>query len=69
VAEASDGAFDPTVGALAARWREARRSGRPIDPRDRLEARGRIGHRDVALDSAGSRARTATPCSCSDRAR
>jgi thiamine biosynthesis lipoprotein len=59
VAEASDGAFDPTVGALSARWREARRSGRPIDPRDRVEARGRIGYRDVALDSAGSRVRLA----------
>jgi thiamine biosynthesis lipoprotein len=59
VARASHGAFDPTVGPLTALWREARRTGRAIDEEERQEARSRVGHGHVELDSAGGRVRFA----------
>lgn len=52
VAEATDGAFDPTVGALTALWREARATGKPTDERALREARQRTGWRLVTLDTA-----------------
>lgn len=59
VARASGGAFDPTVGPLARLWREARRTGRPIDDAARSAALRRVGYHHVTLDSAGSRLRFA----------
>lgn len=51
IAEASDGAFDPTVGPLVALWREARRSG--VLPSDEAiaAAKERVGWRYVVLDA------------------
>lgn len=61
VARASDGAFDPTIGPLSALWREARRTGTPIDEQARKAALARVGYWLVELDSAGSRVRFAVP--------
>lgn len=60
VAEATDGAFDPTVGPLVALWREARRRGRLPHARALDSARALVGWRHVSLDSAGRRVRLAT---------
>jgi thiamine biosynthesis lipoprotein len=57
VAEATDGAFDPTVGPLVALWRSARRSGQLPRSRPLDSARSLVGWRQVALDSAGQRVR------------
>ena len=57
IAEATGGAFDPTVAPLVVLWREARRVGRL--PRDVLldSARALVGWRRIALDTAGRRVR------------
>ncbi len=57
VAEASDGAFDPTIGPLTALWREGQRTGRSPSEAERAAARARVGHRWVLLDTAGRRVR------------
>lgn len=54
VAEASNGAYDPTVGPLVALWREARRTG-VLPKADAIAAaKEKVGWRFVELD-AGSR--------------
>lgn len=51
IAEASDGAFDPTIGAYSMLWREARRLGELPDG-EQLDAAGdRVGWQAVVLDS------------------
>ena len=57
VAEATDGAFDPTVGPLVALWRTARRSGQLPSSRTLDSARSLVGWRHIALDSMGQRVR------------
>ncbi len=57
VADATDGAFDPTVGPLTMLWREAKRTGIPATDSSVADARLRVGYRFVELDSAGSRVR------------
>ncbi len=59
VARGTDGAFDPTIGPLTALWREARRTGQPIDSTARADARARVGYAFVTLDSSGARVRFA----------
>ncbi|MEX2154980.1 MAG: FAD:protein FMN transferase [Gemmatimonadaceae bacterium] len=61
VADATDGAFDPTVGPLVALWREARRLNRLPAARALDSARAVVGWRRVALDTAGRRVRLAVP--------
>jgi thiamine biosynthesis lipoprotein len=57
LAEATDGAFDVTVGPYVRLWREARKVGK-LPPADALaEAKARVGWRHVRLDPA---ARTVT---------
>jgi FAD:protein FMN transferase len=52
IAEATGGAFDPTVAPLVALWRDARKSGR-LPERSRLEAaRALVGWRDIHFDSS-----------------
>jgi FAD:protein FMN transferase len=52
IAEATGGAFDPTIAPLVALWRDARKSGRLPD-RSRLEAaRALVGWRDIHFDSS-----------------
>ena len=62
--DASDGAFDPTVGPLTALWRQARRSGRLPRPEKLAAARAAVGpaalrldddRRAVSLPQAGTR--------------
>lgn len=53
IAEASDGAFDPTVGPFVALWREARKSGRLPAKASLDSARELVGSRLIALDTAG----------------
>ena len=55
IAEASDGAFDHTVGPLSLLWREARRNQQLPSASDLEHARERVGWRLVRLDS-GQRA-------------
>jgi FAD:protein FMN transferase len=50
IAEATGGAFDPTVGPVVALWREARRTGRLPAPGALHQARDRVGWRHVELD-------------------
>jgi len=50
IAEASDGAFDVTVGPLVRLWREARAEGRLPAPGAIEEARARVGWRAIILD-------------------
>jgi thiamine biosynthesis lipoprotein len=50
VAEASEGAFDPTVGPLTTLWRETRETRRLPDAAVLTEALARVGWRFVALD-------------------
>ena len=59
VAEASGGAFDPTVGALTRIWREERRTGIPAAPEVLESARRTVGWRGVELDTTGHRLRLA----------
>lgn len=51
VAEASDGAFDPTVGPLVALWRESRRTGVLASPAQVETAKAKVGWRFIELDS------------------
>lgn len=51
IAEASDGAFDPTVGPLVSLWREARRSGALPTSEAIAAAKEKVGWRYVQLDS------------------
>lgn len=48
-AAATDGAFDPTVRPLSVLYREAKRTGQPIDPAARAAALARVDHRAVAV--------------------
>jgi thiamine biosynthesis lipoprotein len=57
VAEATDGAFDPTVGPLVALWRTARRAGQLPSSGTLDSARSLVGWRQVALDSTRQRVR------------
>ena len=60
MAELTGGAFDITVGPVAAAWRHARRTGRHPPP-DRLERfLGRVGWRRLKLDPEGPGARLST---------
>ena len=52
IADATGGAFDPTVGPLVALWREARRSHRLPDARAIDAAKRLVGWRLVQLDAA-----------------
>jgi thiamine biosynthesis lipoprotein len=57
IAVLTNGAFDPTVGALVALWRDARRTGvRPTDEAVN-SARAQTGWRRIALDSSARTAR------------
>jgi thiamine biosynthesis lipoprotein len=57
LARETDGAFDPTVGALTALWRESVRSGQPIADSARSRALRSVGYENLELDSASSRLR------------
>jgi thiamine biosynthesis lipoprotein len=50
VSQATDGAFDCTVGPLSRLWREARRDGILPDPQRLAAARARVGWRLLGLD-------------------
>lgn len=52
LARASEGAFDPTVGALTRLWRQARASGVAPDPAALEVARATVAWRQVRLDPA-----------------
>lgn len=51
VSEASEGAFDVTVGPLVGLWRIARRTQELPDEKDLLAAREKVGFRIVTIDS------------------
>ena len=51
--DASDGAFDPTVGPLTALWRQARRSGRLPRPEKLAAARAAVGAHALRLADRG----------------
>jgi thiamine biosynthesis lipoprotein len=57
IAEASGGAFDPTVGPLTLMWREARRTRRLPEATELADARTRVGWRHLNLDPATRAAR------------
>lgn len=57
IAEATGGAFDPTLGAMTKLWRETRASGRLPDPEALATSRTASGWRHFTLDPA---ARTIT---------
>lgn len=61
VAQATDGAFDPTVGPLTRLWREAARTGVPASDAAVAAARARVGFRQVELDSARGAVRLLRP--------
>lgn len=61
VAEASDGAFDPTLGPLVALWRQARESGRLPQPPTLDSARARVGWQHLEIDAAARSVRLARP--------
>lgn len=61
LAEASDGAFDVTVGPLTKMWRSARRS-KAFPPADRMaEARAAVGFRNLVLDPSSQSAELTKP--------
>ena len=61
LAQASDGAFDVTVGPLVKAWRSARRS-HTFPPADRLaKARAAVGYRNLKLDPRGKTAELLIP--------
>jgi thiamine biosynthesis lipoprotein len=51
LAEATDGAFDPTLGPLTQLWRLSRANGRLPDPEKLQSARAAVGWRYFTLDS------------------
>ena len=57
IAQATGGAFDPTLGPLVALWREARTTRRLPDSAALGTARQRTGWRQVELDAAASTVR------------
>jgi thiamine biosynthesis lipoprotein len=61
IADASDGAFDVTVGPLVDLWRTARRDGALPAEADLRAARMRTGRRRLAVDPAAGTARLAVP--------
>ena len=50
IARATNGAFDPSAGALVALWREARKTGRRPEPHAIDTARSRMGWRRIQLN-------------------
>jgi thiamine biosynthesis lipoprotein len=50
IAEATGGAFDPTLGPLTKLWRETRDSGRLADPEKLKAARAAVGWQHFTLD-------------------
>lgn len=56
-AAASDGAFDPTIGALTQLWREQRRTGIPPDSSRIAAARSKVAWRRVEVDTINHRVR------------
>ncbi|HWC90387.1 MAG TPA: FAD:protein FMN transferase, partial [Pirellulales bacterium] len=61
LAEASDGAFDVSVGPLVRLWRRARRTRQLPDPERLAAARDAVGHRNIELDPPGHTARLLKP--------
>jgi thiamine biosynthesis lipoprotein len=57
IAEATDGAFDPTLGPLALLWRMAKKRGRLPDELDLNSARSRTGWQRVEVAGFSSRVR------------
>ena len=51
-ARTTDGAFDPSIGALTKRWRATRRDGRVPDAAELLTLRARCGWQQVQFDEA-----------------
>jgi thiamine biosynthesis lipoprotein len=51
-AHMTDGAFDPTIGALTKRWRAARSDGRVPDAAELLTLRARCGWQQMQFDEA-----------------
>jgi FAD:protein FMN transferase len=61
LAEATDGAFDVTVGPLTKMWRSARRT-KTFPPEDRMaEARAAVGYRHLRLDPEQKTAKLLVP--------
>jgi thiamine biosynthesis lipoprotein len=60
-ARMTDGAFDPTVGALTKRWRAARSDGRVPDAAELLTLRARCGWQQVQFDEATHKYATRVP--------
>jgi thiamine biosynthesis lipoprotein len=57
VADATDGAFDPTIGRLTLLWRAQRDTGREPTEAERHSALATVGWRAVAIDTIGRRVR------------
>jgi len=57
VARATGGQFDPTVGPVTRLWRDASRTGRPMDSAARADAMRRVDYRALELDTTRHRAR------------
>ena len=51
-ARTTDGAFDPSIGALTKRWRAARRDGRAPDAAELLTLRARCGWQQMQFDES-----------------
>lgn len=52
IAQASEGAFDPTINPVGRLWRRARRDGKLPDPDRLAQARQLVGYQNVRLDPA-----------------
>jgi FAD:protein FMN transferase len=52
ISEATEGAFDPSIGPLVALWHTARKTGRLPDARSVEAARAAVGWRGVRLDAS-----------------
>lgn len=50
ISEASDGAFDISIGPVVRLWREARATSRPPDPEALARAKSLVNHRNIILD-------------------
>ena len=61
IAEATEGAFDATVGPLVHLWRESRRTGRLPDSHALDSARALVGWRRITIDTLGRRVRLTMP--------